>query len=281
MQELSSMMRAMELQRVIEDKVSEWRQRSARVAGKTVADSYQQPVTFKRQVNRRKNSAEINKIIAKYSKPNCNRNAGEKHNIIQRPPSPPPPIRPARVKKRATISKSVDNLTKIDVHSEPTNGSLVTKRYETKSHDDLTALGDVRVKSSRFQEHSIMARNEPNIKPNISIEDNNNIDYNDFKNIEKRKRRSIATSTPITERKPVNSNDNFKKCINYGASVSDLRKGVSEPDILSATGSRDSLNSAKTEYKKKWKILRQPFRKGTFDCLLLWKNRKSRKDQTR
>lgn len=293
MQELGGMMRAIELQKMIEDKVTEWRQRSARVAGGGMVDSYQQPVNFKRHTNRRKNSAEINKIIAKYSKPN--KRADERYNIVQKPKSPPP-VRPERTKKlksSGNFSKSVDNLATIDMNPNPANMSTnfhISKyKLGAKSHEDLRVFVDVNHnrKSANFDEKSIMENkligNKVNVIPKKIPEEI--INYEDFKNNDIRKRCSIATSTPISKKKMCSEeddkvNDYFKKCTI--SSVSDLKKGSSEPNILSASVSKESLNSTKTvDYRKKWKMLKPPFRKGAFDCLLLWKIRKSKNEQTK
>lgn len=261
MQELTTMMRAIELQRAIEDKVSEWRQRSAKVTGKNMADSYQQPINFKRQINRRKHSAEINKIYAKYSKPiNIDKNAGERHFVVQKRPSPPP-IRPPRVKKQKNISKSADNLTNINLDTSIVGNRILKNKYETKSDD------------RKYNRHSL----------------DEILDYNDFKDIENKKKINIMTSTPIIVRKSSQEESieiqDFKKCSKYSASVndlSDIRKGNSEPNILSASDSRESLDSVKTSgYKKKWKFLKKPFRKGTFDRFLVWKTKKPHKETTR
>lgn len=301
MPELGPMMRALELQRLIEDKVAEWRERSARVAGATVADSYQQPLNFKRHTHRRKNSAEINRIIAKYSKPY---KRTDEPFSLQRETPQKPPSRPPRQKKVLSklkvLSKSEDNLTTIvgamDVHPEPTKEprySLNISKYNAKSCEDITAFVDVHhnMKSKNFEHNSILNSKLPpdeNRRPKLHSISEDLLDITDFKDsgLELRHNSNFATSTPMSKRKTCPSNGsvsmlNFEKCSNYSNSASNLRKGSSEPDILSAN-SKQSMDAPKSnDSRKRWKILLPPFRKGTFDCILRWRGKKPRETETR
>ncbi|KAJ2951066.1 hypothetical protein O0L34_g5445 [Tuta absoluta] len=301
MPEIGPMMRALELQRLIEDKVTEWRERSTRVAGRSVADSYQQPLNFKRHAYRRKNSAEINRIIAKYSKPH--NKPVERYEPARIAPEITP-ARPARQKKSnlKLFSKSEDNLASVgsggmDDHPDPTEvrppprGRKLSK-YNAKSYEDITVFVDVeqRRKSSNFEEYSILNSKTPKkeLRPMLhSIGEDS--DITEFPSgLELRDKSNFATSTPLTSRKTCPVGDsvsvlNFEKCSKYVPS--DLRKGSSEPDILSANSSRESVSSVGTsktlDAKKRWNILRQPFKKGTFDCLLRWRGKKTSQPKTR
>lgn len=299
MPELGPMMRALELQRLIEDKVSEWRERSARVAGgATVADSYQQPLNFKRHTHRRKNSSEINRIIAKYSRPN--KRADEHHVTRITSESPPirpprgPPSRPPRTKKLSNskiFSKSEDNLASMgdcDMHPDPDENKprFNLAKYNAKSCEDVTAFVDIHHvrKSKNFAQTSIMnARivdnpRPPRVKLHSICEDLTVVsDFNDS-GLDLRKKSDFATSTPLSQRKTFSSEGSvFEKCNNYSKSESEMRKGRSEPDILSLS-SIDSVGTSKTiDSKKKWKLgLKPPFRKGAFDCLLRWRGKKAK-----
>lgn len=303
MPELGPMMRALELQRLIEDKVSEWRERSTRVAGASVADSYHQPVNFKRHTNRRKNSAEINRIIAKYSKPN--KRTDERYVVPQFIPEIAP-TRPARHKKNnLKLSKSEDNLANIGMETHPdpkevkppprTRFNLA--KYNAKSYEDITAFVDVHHvrKSENFEESSILnakvITNDTITRSKLrSIgEDELEVKVHNDSGIEIENSSShFATSTPLSKRNTCPSGisgdsasvSSFEKCESY--KVSDLRKGSSEPDLLSACSSVDSVSDTKTlDGKKRWKLLKQPFKKGTFNCLLIWRGRKSTSEKPR
>ncbi|XP_045499382.1 protein unc-13 homolog 4B isoform X2 [Colias croceus] len=292
MPEFGTVTRALELQRLIEDKVSEWRERSARVAGISVAESYQQPLNFKRHTNRRKNSAEVNRIIAKYSKA---KRTNERHPILQTCPEEPP-VRPARQKKlRSKFSKSEDNLARIGVMDHPPDPIPTVKsqfnisKYNTKSCEDITAFVDISrtMKSKNFEEKSILnTKPTPVTRPKLHSISEDILDISDFgdSGVEIRYRTNFATSTPLSNRKTCPVGDSvsvidFEKCSNY--SVIDLKKGISEPDIAS-TG---SVSSDKTlDARKRWKILKPlkpPFRKSTFECLLRWRGKKSSPNQTK
>lgn len=304
MPELGPMMRALELQRLIEDKVSEWRERSARVAGASVADSYHQPLNFKRHTNRRKNSAEINRIISKYSKPN--KRADERYPLAQTIPEIAP-TRPVRHKKtNLKLSKSEDNLANIgtmDSHPDPTEVKPPPRqrfnlaKYNAKSYEDITAFVDVHHirKSKIFEENSILnskiVKNDIKPKPHIIGEHSLNVSEFSDSGLEIRSKSCFATSTPLSKRKtcPVGDSvsvNGFDKCSNYNAS--ELRKGSSEPDILSVNSDRDSVGSLGSvgtmntlNTKKRWKLLKPPFRKGAFDCLLRWRVKKPKPAKTR
>lgn len=293
MPELGPLMRALELQRVIEDKVTEWRERSARVAGATVADSYQQPLNFKRRTHRRKNSAEINRIIAKYSRPN--KRADESHHTTTRNTLEAPPVRPPRVKKLSNFklfSKSEDNLANmgdIDARPNPAEDKprFNVSKYNTKSCEDITVFVDVHhtMKSKHFEQTSILNAKAvaPNRRPKLhSIsEDLTNSSILRDSGLDLRPKSEFITSTPLSKRKTCPSESSvsvFEKCSNFSNSACDLRKGSSEPDIISVSTIK-SLDSAKTiDYKKKWKLLKPPFKKGAFDCLLLWRKKPRQMD---
>lgn len=291
MPELGPMMRALEMQRLIEGKVSEWRERSVRVAGGTMAESYQQPLNFKRHTNRRKNSAEINRIIAKYSKPS--KRADERYVLPQ--PSPEiAPARPARQKKsNLKQSKSEDNLASIgadlSTHPDPTEvrppprGRFTMAKYNTKSYEDITTFVDIHHnnKSKNFEEKSILNAKPANrsSKPVPVIVNVSNVtDFSDS-GIKVCQKSNFATSTPLSQRKRYTASGSvsvdFEKCTDYN--TSDLRKGSSEPDLLSIS-SKDSLGASKTiDSKKRWK-LRHPFRKETISWLLRWRKRGKKTD---
>ncbi|CAF4801826.1 unnamed protein product [Pieris macdunnoughi] len=285
MPELGTVMRAMELQRLIEDKVSEWRERSARVAGTSVADSYQQPLNFKRHKYRRKNSAEINRIIAKYSKV---KRTDERHSVLQTCPEEPP-VPPARLKKvRSKFSKSEDNLANICVMDErpvaisQEKSQFNVSKYNTKSCEDINAFVDVgRTKKSKlFEEKSILnTKATPVMRPKLHSISEDILDISDFgdSGVDLRPRKNFVTSTPLSNRKTCPVGDSvsvidFEKCSN---SVSDLKKGNSEPDIAN----RNSVDSSKTlDGRKRWSLLKPlkpTFRKGTLDCLIRWRGKKS------
>ncbi|XP_021207893.2 protein unc-13 homolog 4B isoform X2 [Bombyx mori] len=293
MPELGPMMRALELQRVIEDKVAEWRERSARVAGATVAESYQQPLNFKRHTHRRKNSAEINRIIAKYSKPY--KRTDEPDHVTRDVPGKVP-TRPPRHKKLSVtkgLSKSEDNLAAVGVMEtvpdkiEHVKPPFNISKYKTKSCEDVTAFVDVHhsMKSKHFEQHSILnAKVVPSnsrLKLHSISEDISVVSELTDSGFEVRDKSSFITSTPISKRKtcPVNSsltNLGVEKCSIYTNSVNDLRKGRSEPDILGANKT-ESMDGVKTiDWRKRWRQLKPPFKKGTFDCLLLWRGRRPR-----
>lgn len=306
MPELGPIMRAIELQRILEDKVTEWRERSARVAGASVADSYQQPLNFKRHTNRRKNSAEINRIIAKYSKPYTRTDerfpTATKLTNATRKKSPAPPIpvpeRPPRPKKQLArlkiFSKSEDNIASVvgamELHPDPTENSTSRTpfKYNAKSCEDITAFVDVghSIKSRNFEENSILnakpVRRNSRLKLHSICED---ISLRNDSGVEVSFRSNFATSTPLSHRKSCASSDSvsvvsFDKCSKYN-SVGELRKGSSEPDILDVNSSRESVDTTKsTGAKKRWKLLKPPFRKGALDCLLLWRPKKTRSNDT-
>lgn len=293
-------MRALELQRLIEDKVSEWRERSARVAGASVADSYQQPVHFRRHANRRKNSAEINKIIAKYSKPikRTDESYVTHHSHMYQELAEPPPVRPARQKKTSNLkySKSEDNLANLmDRNPDPTAPDIKPPprfKYKTKSYEDITAFFDVghKRRSKNFEENSILnAKTAPNPKVRLrklkSIEEDI-LDVTEFKDsaIELRSESGFMTSTPVSKRKTYSDSDSvslsgFQKCLRYATGGATLRKGASEPDMLSACdGSQSVLKTNKTSNKdsrKKWKLPRPQFRTQAFAFLIPWRAKKT------
>ncbi|KAJ8723334.1 hypothetical protein PYW08_003246 [Mythimna loreyi] len=291
MPEIGPMMRALELQRLIEDKVAEWRERSARVAGATVADAYQQPLNFKRHTYRRKNNAEINRIIAKYSKPT--KRADEPYSVRLSPESFPK--RPPRVKKLSNLkvlSKSEDNLTSIGEMEVATDPKQVDhpyfnlSKYNTKSCEDVTAFVDVHhnVKSKNFEQNSILNAKTvvPNRRPKLHSICEGVTDISEFSDsglgCDRSIDRCFATSTPLSKRKTCPPNGsvmtlNFEKVTKKPISVSDLRKGVSEPNILRADVS-ESGSSKTIDFRKRLKMLKPPFKKGAFDCLLLWRGKK-------
>ncbi|XP_028162943.1 protein unc-13 homolog 4B isoform X3 [Ostrinia furnacalis] len=305
MPELGPIMRAIELQRILEDKVSEWRERSARVAGSSVADSYQQPLNFKRHTNRRKNSAEINRIIAKYSRP-YNRTDERFPVAAKKIPAPskkapapaiPTPERPPRPKKQLAnlkiLSRSEDNIASVvgamELHPDPTekNKSRSLFRYNAKSCEDITAFVNVEhnIKSQNFEENSILnakpVRRNSRLKLHSICED---ISVRNDSGVEVSFRPDFATSTPLSHRKSGVSSDSvsvvsFDKCAKYN-SVGELRRGSSEPDILDVNSSRESVEAKSTGTKKRWKLLKPPFRKNALDCLLLWRPKKPRPDNT-
>ncbi|CAG9562732.1 unnamed protein product [Danaus chrysippus] len=285
MRELGAKMRALELQRLIENKVSEWRERSARVAGASMADSYQQP-HFKRHTNRRRNNAEINRIIAKYSK--NNKRADERFEVESLPP-----VRPARYKNKSNVlkaSKSEDNLTNIRVmDSRPDPASNERRfdlsKYSTKSCEDITAFVDFghTMKSKNFEENSILNSKSVPARHTLHSIDEDMSDISEFSDsgVSVRYKTKFATSTPLSNRKtcPADSMSviEFQKCSNF-PSVSELRKGSSDPDIIS----EKSINSSCTlDSRKRWKLLKPQFRKGTFDCLLRWRGKKPNTNQSR
>ncbi|CAH2047152.1 unnamed protein product, partial [Iphiclides podalirius] len=304
MPEIGPMMRALELQRLIEDKVTEWRERSARVAGASVADSYQQPLNFKRHNNRRKNSSEINRIIAKYSK--TRNRTGEKHSVLQHIPEQPP-TRPARHKKpfaKLKSSRSEDNLVSVgsmDVHAHPDPEKTPPPRfnltkYNAKSCEDITAFVDIdhTMKSKHFQEKSILnAKPMSQTRPKLHSICEDMFDISEFKDsgVELRHKDNFATSTPLTNRRtcpPIDSVSmiSFDKCTKFSRSdVDKLRKGSSEPDILSDKSNLkldEQTSDAKSlDGKKRWKILKPHFRRGTFDCILRWRGKKPQPLQTK
>lgn len=303
MPEIGPMMRALELQRLIEDKVTEWRERSVRVAGVSVAESYQQPLNFKRHINRRKNSSEINRIIAKYSK-TYNR-AGEKHNVLHKI-SEQPPTRPARHKKvfaKLKSSRSEDNLVNIgsmEVHTHPnpekTPPRFDLTKYNAKSCEDITAFVDIdhTMKSKNFQENSILnAKPMSKTRPKLHSICEDVFDISEFKDsgVELRHKANFATSTPISNRRtcpPIDSVSitSFDKCTKFSRSDGDkLRKGSSEPNILSDKSNLkldEQIGDAKSlDGKRGWKILKPHFRRGTFDCILRWRGKKPQTSQTK
>ncbi|XP_050348300.1 protein unc-13 homolog 4B isoform X2 [Nymphalis io] len=293
MPELGPIMRALELQRLVENKVTEWRDRSARVAGTSVADSYQQPLHFKRHTNRRKNSAEINRIIAKYSKPS--KRTDEHRFTLQKCPEEPPvrPIRLRKLRNNIKISRSEDNLVNIGVMDTNPDPPIENKeqpryslsKYNTKSCEDITAFVDFSniMKSKNFDENSILnAKTVPNARHTLHIIGEDISEISEFSDsaVDFRFKNEFATSTPLSNRKTcppgdsVSVND-FEKCANY---QSDLKKGNSEPDILR----KKSVESGSTlDFRKKWKLIRPPFRKGTFDCLLRWRGKKPPSNRSR
>ncbi|XP_047990570.1 protein unc-13 homolog 4B isoform X3 [Leguminivora glycinivorella] len=288
MPEIGPMMRALELQRLLENKVTEWRERSTRVAGASVAESYQQPLNFKRHTNRRKNSAEINRIIAKYSKPNKRTVAAPINNA-------PPPQRPARHKKilsNLKLSKSEDNLVQATIMDHPDPSAQTISRfnfskYNARSCEDVTAFVDIERnrKSRHFEENSIL--NAKVVTPEVPIrirrlqsisEDGLGASTSNLKDSGIEVRTSnFATSTPISRRRAVSENvAGFEKCTKNSSVDSALRKGSSEPDILSVSPSEESVGTvgSKKTLKSRWKLLKPPFRKGTLDCLILWRGKK-------
>lgn len=289
MPEIGPMMRALELQRLIEDKVAEWRERSARVAGATVADAYQQPLNFKRHTHRRKNNAEINRIIAKYSKPT--KRADEPYSVRLTPDTSPK--RPPRAKKLSKVlSKSEDNLTSIDemeVETHPKQEAqpyFNLSKYNTKSCEDVTAFVDIHhnVKSKNFEQNSILNAKTvvPDRRPKLHSICEGVTDISEFSDsgleCDRSIDRSFATSTPLPKRKTCPPGGsvltlNFEKVTKKPTSVSDLRKGVSEPNILSADASESGISKT-IDFRKRWKMLKPPFKKGAFDCLLLWRGKK-------
>ncbi|CAK1555319.1 unnamed protein product [Leptosia nina] len=289
MPEIGAVMRAMELQRLIEDKVSEWRERSARVAGTSVAESYQQPLNFTRHNHRRKNRAEINRIIAKYSKV---KRTDERHSVLQKCPEEPP-VPPIRQKKiRAKFSKSEDNLANIGVMDErppmpQVKSQFNVSKYNTKSCEDITAFVDFgRTKKSKlFEEKSILNTKPTPVKPRLhSISEDMDLSEYSDSGVDIRLRTNFATSTPLSNRKTCPPGDSvsvidFEKCTRR--SDCDLKKGNSEPDIAD----RNSVNSTSTlDARKRWSLLKplKPnFRKGTLDCLIRWRGKKSPSHQTK
>ncbi|XP_061378434.1 protein unc-13 homolog 4B isoform X2 [Danaus plexippus] len=287
MRELGAKMRASELQRLIENKVSEWRERSARVAGASMAESYQQP-HFKRHTNRRRNNAEINRIIAKYSK--SHKRADERLAVDERLP----PVRPVRYKNKSNVlktSRSEDNLTNIRVmDSHPGAASNETRsfdlsKYSTKSCEDITAFVDFghTMKSKNFEENSILNSKTVPTRHTLHSIDEDVSDISEFSDsgVSVRYKSKFATSTPLSNRKtcPPDSVSviEFQKCSNF-PSVSELRKGSSDPDIVS----EKSINSSCTlDSRKRWKLPKPQFRKGTFDCLLRWRGKKPTSNQSR
>lgn len=295
MPEIGPIMRALELQRLIEDKVAEWRERSARVAGATVADAYQQPLNFKRHTHRRKNNAEINRIIAKYSKPAMR--ADEPYSFARKQPDTTPK-RPPRAKKLLNVkvlSKSEDNLTSIcdmeleSAAKQEAKPYFTLSKYNTKSCEDVTAFVDVHhnVKSKNFDQNSIL--NSKTVVQNrgpklhsicegvtdISEFSDSGLECGDTGD------NSFTTSTPLSKKRtcPPNASTltlNFEKVSKKSNSVSDLRKGYSEPNILSVASSESgsSVNTKTIDFRKPWKMLKPPFKKGAFDCLLLWRGKK-------
>lgn len=306
MPELGPIMRALELQRLIENKVTEWRERSARVAGTSVADSYQQPLHFKRHINRRKNSAEINRIIAKYSRPN---KRPDEHRFTLPKCPKEPPVRPARQKKLKTnlkVSRSEENLLNVGVMDapDPTVNDRVQQRfslskYNTKSCEDITAFVDFghTMKSKNFEENSILNSKSAPSAPNAesssvarrnlhSIGEDISIitDLGDSGIHFRHSVSNFATSTPISNRKTCPPGDTvsvleFDTCAKYNTVMNgELKKGISEPDILS----KKSVESGSTlDIRKRWKLIKPPFRKGAFDCLLRWRGKKPQTDQSR
>lgn len=283
------MMRALELQRVIEDKVTEWRERSARVAGASVADSYQQPLNFKRHTHRRKNSAEINRIIAKYSRHNkrAHEPAAKRINIE------PTPTRPPRTKKpfSKAFSKSEDNLASMgDVHCNPNPAEqnkpgFSWSKYSARSCEDVTAFVDVHhsMKSKNFEQTSILnakvAPKNPRSKLHSICEDLSTKPALEDSGLDLRVNSDFVTSTPLSKRKTCPSESSvFEKCKTY-SSECDLRKGSSEPDILSVSSIRTTDTSKTLDSKKKWKLLKPPFKKGALDCLFLWRGKKTEQRQ--
>lgn len=300
MPEIGPIMRALELQRLIEDKVSEWRERSTRVAGASVADSYHQPLNFKRHTNRRKNSAEINRIIAKYSKPN--KRAHEPYvapPLLPRDNAPPPPQRPVRLKKiksNLKLSKSEDNLVQATIMDHPDPSAEVKSRfdfskYNARSCEDITAFVDIdrNKKSQNFEENSILNAKVvtkevlPKKLHSISEDCLGTSELRDS-GVEIRHVPTFVTSTPISRRRAVSENvPGFETCSNYSSDISAIRKGSSEPDILSVTPSEESIGTvgSKKTLKSRWKKLKPPFRKGTLDCWILWRGKKPRAQETR
>lgn len=296
MPELGPIMRAVELQRLVENKVSEWRERSARVAGTSVADSYQQPLHFKRHTNRRKNSAEINRIIAKYSKPI--KRVDEQRFISQKCPEEPP-VRPERHKKlrnNLKVSRSEDNLLNIvgmDNNPDPTAESEERPRYSlskynAKSCEDIAAFVDVdhTMKSKNFEENSILnSKPVPYVRHKLhSIgEDFSVISEFSDSGVDFRVRNKFATSTPVSKRKTCPPGDSIsvmdiEKCTSYNSVSFDMKKGSSEPDILR----KKSVESTNTlDFRQRLKFIKPTFKKGTFDCLLRWRGKKPSSNQSR
>ncbi|XP_048485356.1 protein unc-13 homolog 4B isoform X3 [Plutella xylostella] len=296
MPEIGPMMRALELQRLVEHKVSEWRERSARVSGAPGPAAYHPRANFTRHTNRRKNSAEINRIIAKYSRPNSR--TDERHASIQTSQTrkqvqsyQPAPIRPARQKKGSLKgSKSEDNLANMDseVSYYPEIKPPPRYKYRTKSCEDITAFVDVNhsKKSTMYQENSILnSKTASQVRPVPlprkqlhSICEDSMTEFKDSA-IEIRSEDSFRTSTPISKRKTYSEGEfgtmsGFQKCVKYTSNVFTLRKGRSEPDILSAITSVESVGSSKTlDAKKRWKNLKSPFRKAAFSFLVPWKKK--------
>ncbi|XP_059057517.1 protein unc-13 homolog 4B isoform X2 [Achroia grisella] len=295
MPEIGSIMRTLELHRLVEDKVSEWRARSARVTGASVIDSYQQPVSFKRHTNRRKNSAEINRIIAKYSKPHKRTLEPYFSNNIETPPTRPPRQKKllARLK---VMSKSEDNLTSvvgaIDIHPNPRRDEHHTKlfKYDAKSCEDITAFVDVnhKIKSQNFRENSILNERCPpkNIVSKLHSINEDMLDYTVFSENSKKINENFVTSTPLSKRKSYPSSDcvtvnDFEKCTKYTTNVNDIRKSSSEPDILSVGRSTESQNTNRSlDLRKRWKLLKPVFPKRAFNGLLRWRKKKPCADST-
>ncbi|GBP88105.1 hypothetical protein EVAR_64581_1 [Eumeta japonica] len=286
MPEIGAMMRAIELQRLVENKVTEWRERSARVmsagagagGGGGMAASYQSS-NFRRYTNHRKNSAEIKRIIAKYSRRD------------ERPREPsPPPARPPRNKK-LKYSHSEDNLAAMDLGQvprfqpePPPRFHYTRSKYNAKSCEDLTAFVDVERsnRSKNFEENSIMnARHpQPRDRPNscaVSEGVYRDSKYDDF---DIRDDPKFVTSTPIPHRRNRHDSELLSDSDRKRDKYSELKKGSSEPNILSVSA-KTTASTNTLDAKKKWTILKQPFKKGTFDCLVLWKRRKTRVEPTR
>lgn len=306
MQELGPVLRALELQKLIEDKVTEWRERSTRVAGSSVADSYQQPVNFRRKANRRKNSSEIDRIIEKYSKTNQPKRTDESYflprliELKQEKESAKtpviPPQRPARQRKCGSnwkLSRSEDNLSSIGMSDNPDPVKPPRRfKYNAKSCEDITEFVDVGLskRSKNFEQNSILnAKPVPNERPKLcTISEDKSFIRESSPDFVFRTKSEFATSTPISKRNTCHleslndydfESENFEKCTKY-SSVSDLRHGISEPDILSVCDSVDSKDATKAlAAKKRWKFLKQPFRKGSFDVILRWRGKKSRPEK--
>ncbi|XP_013138125.1 PREDICTED: BAI1-associated protein 3 isoform X2 [Papilio polytes] len=302
MPEIGPMMRALELQRLIEDKVTEWRERSARVAGRARPDAYQDPLNFHRRANRRKNSAQINRIIAKYSK--TNRSAEQSHATAEQTLTPP--TRPARHKKifaKLKPSKSEDNLVTVgtmEVHNEPNldikrQTRFSINKYNAKSCEDITAFVDFghTMKSKNFQENSIInSKTVSDTRPKLHSICEDDFDLSDFKDsdVVLRHKSNFVTSTPLSNRRTCPPCDtvsmiSFEKCSKYSFSVDDkLKKGSSEPDMLSDSclNSSEQVSDAKSlDGKKRWKMLKPQFRRGTFDCILRWRGKKPQQNTTK
>ncbi|CAG9133245.1 unnamed protein product [Plutella xylostella] len=258
--------------------------------------AYHPRANFTRHTNRRKNSAEINRIIAKYSRPNSR--TDERHASIQTSQTrkqvhsyQAPPVRPARQKKGSLKgSKSEDNLANMDsdVSYYPEIKPPPRYKYRTKSCEDITAFVDVNhsKKSTMYQENSILnSKTASQVRPVPlprkqlhSICEDSMTEFKDSA-IEIRSEDSFRTSTPISKRKTYSEGEfgtmsGFQKCVKYTSNVFTLRKGRSEPDILSASTSVESVGSSKTlDAKKRWKNLKSPFRKAAFSFLVPWKKK--------
>jgi hypothetical protein len=172
----------------------------------------------------------------------------------------------------------------MELHPDPTAEPKFShlSRYNAKSCEDITAFIDVdrSMKSRNFEENSILnAKSAPKSNKNLhSISENISVMNNDS-GVGLRCRPNFVTSTPLTYRKSCTIGDtvsvnSFDKCTSYSNS-SGLRKGSSEPDILDMNSSRESIQTTKsTDTRKRWKLLKPPFRKGALDCLLLWRGKK-------